>query len=275
VTDHQVPPSVPSTKYDEAYFLTACEGYEEYLVSQGGHLSRRLAQAFKVADVRPGMRILDVGCGRGEVLLRCAHVGAKVYGVDYSWTAVQLSRRVTGSSQDEDVQGMKVTDDIGVYQADAKFLPFPSAHFDRILMFDLVEHLYPWELHLALVEVHRVLAPDGRLILHTAPNRWYDRYAYPLVRLVRGLLGEGGNYPPNPRALNVSVNTDVHVNEQDMLSLRRILKKAGFQSRIWLDTPPQNRNEGIILAAARHVAFNWPPFRWFFERELFAVASKI
>jgi hypothetical protein len=88
-------------------------------------------------------------------------------------------------------------------------------------------------------------------------------------------MGQGARYPRNARALNVPVNIDVHVNEQDIMSLRRTLKKAGFRGRIWLDTPPQQRDEGPLLALARHIAFNWPPFRWFFEREVFAVASKI
>lgn len=260
-------PSVPPTKYDERYFLTACEGHQEFLVSEGAHLSRRLRQAFAVAEVRPGMRVLDVGCGRGEILLHCTQLGALAYGIDYAPVAVRLSRQLA--------EGRGLADRIGVYQADAKRLPFPAEYFDRVLMFDIVEHLYPWELHQALLEVHRVLAPAGHLIVHTAPNRWYDRFAYPVVRLVRRLMGQGAAYPRDPRALNVQVNTDVHVNEQDVLSLRQVLKRAGFRSRVWLDTPPQQRVEPKVLAAMRYVLFNWWPFRWFFERELFAVASKL
>lgn len=258
---------VPSTRYDQEYFLTACEGHEEFLASEGAHLSRRLSQAFKVAEVSAGMRVLDVGCGRGEILLHCARLGAEAAGVDYAQVAVQLSRQLA--------VGNGLHDHIGVYQADAKHLPFPAGRFDRVLLFDIVEHLHPWELHQALLEVHRVLAPHGLLIVHTAPNRWYDRYAYPVVRFVRRLMGHGARYPRDPRALNVTVNTDVHVNEQDMLSLRRTLKKAGFRGRIWLNTPPQQRQENLLLALARHILFNWPPFRWFFEREVFAVASKL
>lgn len=274
-------PSVPPTKYDEEYFLTACEGYQEYLESEGAHLSRRMCQAFRVAEVTPGMRILDVGCGRGEILLHCAKLGADAYGIDYARTAVDLSRqltvghRVNLATENQPPDKGKTETNIGVYQADAKNLPFPSGRFDRVLMFDVVEHLYPWELHQALLEVHRVLAPDGRLIIHTAPNRWYDQFAYPVVRFARRLMGQGALYPSDPRALNVTINTDVHVNEQDILRLRSNLKKAGFRGRIWLDTPPQNRDEGPILASARHIVFHWPPFRWFFEREVFAVASKI
>jgi hypothetical protein len=100
---------------------------------------------------------------------------------------------------------------------------------------------------------------------------WYDRYAYPVVRLVRTLMGQGARYPEDPRAL-VPANLDVHVNEQSVLSLRRTLRRAGFRSRVWLDTPPQHRDEGFFLRSARTILFNWPPFRWFFEREVFAVA---
>ncbi len=274
-------PSVPSAKYDQEYFLTACEGHQEFLATEGAHLSRRLSQAFQLAEVSPGMQILDIGCGRGEILLHCAKLGAKAYGIDYAQTAVNLTYQLATGLWNQPTAGEKVSSSvnheskIGVYQADAKSLPFPSACFDRVLMFDVVEHLYPWELHQALLDVHRVLAPTGSLIIHTAPNRWYDRYAYPIVRSVRRLMGQGAHYPHDPRALNVAVNTDVHVNEQDILRLRRCLKKAGFRGRIWLDTPPQNRDEELILATARHIAFNWPPFRWFFEREVFAVASKL
>jgi hypothetical protein len=56
--------------------------------------------------------------------------------------------------------------------------------------------------------------------------------------------------------------------------MRRALRSAGFQGKVWLDTPPQNRQESLPLAALRRVAFGLPPFRWFFERELFAVAAK-
>jgi hypothetical protein len=85
-------------------------------------------------------------------------------------------------------------------------------------------------------------------------------------------MAQGAEYPKDPRAI-ISVNLDVHVNEQSALSLWRVLRRAGFHARVWLDTPPQNRREGWIFRGARHILFSWPPFRWFFEREVFAVAK--
>jgi len=273
MTREQEGKSLPSTLYDEEYFLTACEGYDVFLETEGQHLSRRLRDAFAVADVRPGMRVLDVGCGRGEILRHCMRLGIEAYGLDYAETATIMSRKVVDAER-EAARAADINVCAGVCRSDAKRLPFPDSTFDRVLMFDVVEHLYPWELQEAMLEVRRVLKDDGRFIVHTAPNRWYDKYAYPWVRRFRTLLGQGDAYPKDPRAIT-PVNQDVHVNEQDILSMRRALRKAGFRGKVWLDSPPRGERENMVLDALRWVAFRVPPFRWFFERELFAVAEKI
>ncbi len=263
------PEPLPSTLYTEEYFRTACEGYDEFNSSEGEQLSRRLSSAFRLAKVEPGMAILDVGCGRGEILRHAAQLGADAYGIDYAAVAVELSHRVI-----DGINGI-TPGKTAVFQADAKKLPFPTGYFDRVLMFDVVEHLYPWELHQALLEVHRVLKPDGLFVVHTAPNVWYDRYAYPVVRTFRSLMGKGDKYPKNPREFLVSVNEHVHVNEQSFLSMRRTLAKAGFRGKVWLESPPQNHRENPVIDALRYSVFHVPPFRWFFQREVFAVAGKV
>jgi ubiquinone/menaquinone biosynthesis C-methylase UbiE len=258
---------VPSVLYDKEYFLHVCEGYREFISGEGEYLSRRLIEALSVAGVAPGMKVLDVGCGRGEILLHTARLGARAYGIDYATVAVQLSRQVV-------TQNDATVEPIGVYQANAQTLPFYDNVFDRILMLDIVEHLYDAELEHAFAEVWRVLKPGGRVIVHTAPNVWYDRYAYPLVRAVRCLMGQGQQYPKNPRAL-IPANLNVHVNEQSMLSLRQHLLRAGFHNlRVWVSSPPQYREENILFKAARWFLFGFPPFSWFFEREVFAVGDK-
>jgi ubiquinone/menaquinone biosynthesis C-methylase UbiE len=262
------PEPVAPDLYTEEYFLTACEGYEHFIDSDGENLSRRLTAAFELAAVEPGMTVLDVACGRGEIVRHCARLGADAYGFDYAHAAIKLSKRLFSRETARPAGVMALV------QAEAKRYPFPNKVFDRVLMFDILEHLHPWELHASLLEVRRVLKDDGRLIIHTAPNIWYDRYAYPVVRLFRRLTGQGAAYPANPRKFLVEHNIDVHVNEQSLFGLRRVLKKAGFTGQIWLDSPPQKRQENPFLAGLRHVLFEWVPFRWFFEREVFAVAQK-
>ncbi|MEM7115211.1 MAG: class I SAM-dependent methyltransferase [Chloroflexota bacterium] len=264
--------SLPSTLYTEEYFLTACEGYDEFIASEGQHLSRRLNDSFEIAEVTAGMKVLDVGCGRGEIVRHCMRLGIEAHGMDYAEVATQMTREVVEAEQESN-NGANGRLPVTICRSDAKKLPYPSNYFDRVLMFDVVEHLYPWELHEAMLEVRRVLKPNGRFIVHTAPNRWYDLYAYPWVRRIRTLMGQGADYPTDPRAIT-PVNQDVHVNEQDILSMRRALRAAGFQNiNVWLDSPPQNRQENKLMALMRHIAFDLPPFRWFFEREVFAVAE--
>jgi len=87
------------------------------------------------------------------------------------------------------------------------------------------------------------------------------------------LMGQGDAYPKDPRAIT-PVNQDVHVNEQDLIRMRQGLKQAGYTGiKVWLDSPPQNRDESALMAGLRRLAFDVPPFRWFFEREVFAVAT--
>ncbi|HRE26959.1 MAG TPA: methyltransferase domain-containing protein [Anaerolineales bacterium] len=260
--------SLPPELYTEEYFLNACEGFTEFTESQGQRLSRRLNAAFAVAEIRPGMRVLDLGCGRGEIVRHCAELGAAAYGVDYSPVALDLARTMLAGEQ-------ALQAETGLARSDAKLMPFPDGAFDRVLIFDVVEHLFPWELDLCLRESRRVLKPGGMIVVHTAPNVWYDRYAYPLVRGVRVLMGQGAQYPRDPRLLNVAANADVHVNEQSQFSLAANLRRAGFRAvRAWLESPPQNRQESGLFRLARKVLFGLPPFRYFFEREVFAVGTK-
>jgi ubiquinone/menaquinone biosynthesis C-methylase UbiE len=258
---------VPSVLYDEEYFLKVCEGYDTFISSEGAYLSGRLAEALSVAGIAAGMHVLDVGCGRGELLRNILHLGAHAYGIDYADVAVRISKQVADAIETR-------TQSIDVSQASALYLPYTDNVFDRVLMLDIVEHLYPGELHAAYREAWRVLKPGGRIIIHTAPNAWYDRYAYPLVRFVRKLMGQGNKYPKNPRAI-IPENLHVHVNEQSLFSLWRGLRKNRFKNvKSWLSTPPQNRAESRLFAFIRWVLFNVPPFKWFFDREVFAVGEK-
>jgi SAM-dependent methyltransferase len=192
--------SLPSTLYTEDYFLTACEGYEEFSESHGERLSRRLSAAFAVASVLPGMRVLDVGCGRGEILRHCARLGARAYGIDYAEVAVRMSREVARIESDTAGQA-----DIGVYRSDAKYLPYPDATFDRALIFDVVEHLFPWESLVRQIRLsRRAAAPPAarqRRALSGQPARAERRRERRRARERAGLvehapLPEAGRFQP-------------------------------------------------------------------------------
>ena len=135
--------SLPSTLYTEEYFLTACEGYDVFIESEGVQLSRRLRDSFKLAEVTAGMRILDVGCGRGEIIRHCMEMGIEAYGIDYAEAAMSMTQEVIAAERAKlAAEGNNLAEvKAGVCRSDAKYLPFPTAYFDRVLMFDVVEHL--------------------------------------------------------------------------------------------------------------------------------------
>src|SRR5258708_2200163 len=112
--------SLPPDLYTEEYFLNACEGFEEFSESHGERLSRRLSAAFAVAAVQPGMKVLDVGCGRGEILRHCARLGADAYGIDYAIVAVPRSQKIVEGGSG--TRGKK-----GVAHGSAPSVPLPHA----------------------------------------------------------------------------------------------------------------------------------------------------
>lgn len=258
MSDPQKP--VESQFYSADYFLTECEGHEEFLRTGGSELPRRLAVALELAgDVR-GKRVLDLGCGRGEVVRTCLERGAHVVGLDFSYDALMLAQRIVPPVL------------APLLRADVQHLPLQSASFDLVFALDLVEHLYPAELNRLLEEAFRVLSTGGRLIVHTMPNVWYYRYGYPLFRLVQRLRGR--RLPRDPRDRWRYVH-HVHVNEQSVTGLHRSLTRAGFSARVDLRNQQDFGQEPncLVRQVMTFLATTYP-LTLVFCNDLFGVATK-
>jgi SAM-dependent methyltransferase len=96
--------------------------------------------------VRPGDRLLDVGCGPGLLLGEARRRGARGYGVDISRTALALARRHAPGA--------------AALSANAEALPFRDGSFDHLTCIGTLEHFLGPER--ALAEMRRVLRPGGR-----------------------------------------------------------------------------------------------------------------
>lgn len=227
---------VPPDEYDGGYFLWHCEGAGEFLSSRGRKLSARLRKALQLANVLPGDRVLDIGCGRGELVAHSALRGATAVGIDNAATALRIAAEALAEMPPE-VRGRAC-----FVLMDARRLGFPGASFDTAIMSDIVEHLYPRELRQALDETRRVLKPGGRLVIHTSPNALVYEVAYPAYirhvhRVVRR-LAELARYEsffigPSLSREREYPRTDgerrYHVNEQTAAALARTLRESGFR----------------------------------------------
>jgi ubiquinone/menaquinone biosynthesis C-methylase UbiE len=109
------------------------------------------------ADIAAGSRVLDVGCGTGNLslLAKRLHPAAEVAGIDPDPKALARAHRKAQRS------GVVVRFDL----AYAEHLPFPDASFDRVLSALMLHHLDADAKVPALREVRRVLRPGGSLHL--------------------------------------------------------------------------------------------------------------
>ena len=84
---------VPSSRYSEEIVVRfAGPDYSDFVDSGGERLRPRLARSLELANLKPGTRLLDLGCGRGEVAAHAARRGADVVALDYSADCVRLTR---------------------------------------------------------------------------------------------------------------------------------------------------------------------------------------
>jgi 2-polyprenyl-3-methyl-5-hydroxy-6-metoxy-1,4-benzoquinol methylase len=94
-------------------------------------------------------RVLEIGCGWGELAERIAETGAEVTAIDLSFRMAQLALE----------RGVRAL------VADGQALPFDANRFDLVIANAVMYHIP--DLDLALTEVGRVLSPDGVFIATT------------------------------------------------------------------------------------------------------------
>jgi len=207
------PPLVPPEAYTEAYYCESCMGAQAWSATAGAGADPLYALYVRRSGLRTGEVLVDVGCGRGELLVEALRAGAsRAVGVEYAPAAVALARRTLAAAD--------AGPEAEVRLADARALPLPGASADVLTLLDVVEHLSATELAGALAEARRVLRPGGRLLVHTLPNRVIYTVTYRAMRAVRGR-----GWPRDPRN---DLELRMHVNEQSLGSLRRCVRRAGF-----------------------------------------------
>lgn len=109
------------------------------------------------ADLRAGQRVLEIGCGTGNLALlaKRRHAGVDVVGLDPDAKALARAARKARR------RGLAVRFDRGFAGA----LPYADSSFDRVLSAFMFHHLGADDRPRALAEVARTLRPDGWLHL--------------------------------------------------------------------------------------------------------------
>ncbi|MDO8884254.1 cyclopropane-fatty-acyl-phospholipid synthase family protein, partial [Pseudotabrizicola sp.] len=147
------------------------------------HATLEQAQAAKMAHIaaklclRPGLRVLDIGCGWGGLALYLArHHGVQVTGITLS--AVQLAAAQSSAAS------MGLSDRVSFRLQDYRHVP---DRFDRVVSVGMMEHVGVPQYQSYFNKINAILEPDGIGLIHfigrhTPPrvlSPWFQKYIFP------------------------------------------------------------------------------------------------
>ena len=137
-------------------------------------------------DVRPGMTVLDLGCGEGRHAFEAYRRGARVVAVDWGQHEVATTRSwLTAISEAGEAPDGAAAE---VVRGDLTALPVRGASVDRVIAAEVLEHI-PDDAA-ALAEIARVLKPGGRAAV-TVPRYGPERVCWALSEAYHA--NEGGH----------------------------------------------------------------------------------
>jgi len=157
-------------QYSCAYFARPDMTLEEAQFAKKTHIAAKLR-------IRPGHRVLDIGCGWGGMGLELAgRYGAQVHGVTLSKEQLAVAQqRAQGAGLDSRAQ-FSLTDYRDV-----------DGPFDRIVSVGMFEHVGAPNFRTYFQQVARLLTDDGVALIHTIGRRtgpgltqpWIAKYIFP------------------------------------------------------------------------------------------------
>ena len=198
-------------------------------------------------DFQPGMKVLDLGCGRGRHMhaFYWSDTPLNVVGLDLSEGEVKAAFDGFFDLPPPDPQ----SDDRSAcaLAGDAARLPFPDASFDRIVCSEVLEHVPDPDA--ALAEIERILKPGGVFAV-SVPRYWPESICW---KLSEGYRNEPGGHVRIFR----SAQLKRAVERQGMTRLGRHWAHALHSPYWWLQCALWDRRGDSRLVALYRRFLEW------------------
>ncbi|MCX5211733.1 cyclopropane-fatty-acyl-phospholipid synthase family protein [Kitasatospora sp. NBC_00240] len=193
----------PSMVYSCAYWTPEAKSLEAAQEAKLDLICRKLG-------LRPGMRLLDVGCGWGSLLIHAAtHYGVEAVGVSISEEQVALARRRIADAGLADRVEVRLQD----------YREIPDGPFDAISSVGMAEHVGSVQYLTYASVLYRLLASGGRLLNHQISRRPLPSGEhYELSPFIRRYVFPDGEL--SPVGSTVSLLEEAGFEVRDVESLR-------------------------------------------------------
>ena len=210
-------------QYSCAYFVNGDEDIETAQLLKKRHIAAKL-------DIRPGMKILDIGSGWGGMGLYLArHLNCEVQGVTLSQEQHRISMQRVREAGLEDRVHFALRDYRDLHDC-----------YDRIVSVGMLEHVGQFHYGEYFKNLRDLLKPDGVALVHSIArnnrprpiNAWMNRYVFP------------GAYLPSASQLSKAIeknrlwltdleNLRIHYAQTLQLWYRRFQKNRESTARLY------------------------------------------
>jgi ubiquinone/menaquinone biosynthesis C-methylase UbiE len=238
-------------------------GYEEWTKTWMQQRTAARELAFAVPHLKPGMHVIDCGCGPGSITIDVADIVApgQVTGVDIEPRQLEAARELAAR------RGVR---NVRFEQGSVYALPFPDASFDVAVAHFVIEHVN--DPVRALREMRRVLKPGG---FAAVKDPYYPAFTFrprlPVIERFEALMAKARAHT----GASVAYAAD----------LRACLLEAGFartQAEAGTETPAGIGEGPPMLAFVMHHQLKERAFRdtvvaqgWATEAELDSLVASV
>ena len=190
-------------------------GDYQYRALHSGHPMQRFWHGGKLTMIdqlirphlKPDSRLLEIGCGAGNLLLQASVRGSYPVALDLAMQALTFVRSRLRQAR----SGPEAPRDFLCLQSIGELLPLASDSFDCILLSEVIEHLEAPQI--SIREAARVLRPGARLLV-TTPNY---RSLWPVMERAVDMM----NMAPKMAG-------EQHISRFHPNSLKRLLVDSGL-----------------------------------------------